>query len=324
MITLTDTLQSTASFLEWIAGTVLSEIKDYTKGVKEDTLEFYSKFSQETKEGCEKIKYAIYGGKFHGFEAVKEVLKEVSKMLLGQIKCVQKFLLARKGEAALLSIAIPIVGKIIAPAILVSTLLIYALDKVIKKPSPEKSAIANTKQDIEECFPDSDKIQKYSKLSDLAQKYTEMDVTSAHDVTSLSSDISPDLAENCAKFAKKSSMKLNRLEEEISCLNNLSLNSTEDCIVAKNTLENILLKLTTEVSMLSEHISGFSNTLNLLESSMKAEIEAKNIPQKLTSALALDNAQAAAESTSNSRLNRTAANINSSSKNSKRSFHDFQ
>lgn len=324
MITLTDTLQSTASFLEWIAGTALSEIKDYTQGVTDDVFEFYSSFSKETKEGCDKIKNVIYGDEFHGFEAVKEVLKEVSKMLLGQIKCVQKFLLARKGEAALLSIAIPIVGKIIAPAILVSTLLIYALDKVIKKPSPEKSAIANTKQDIEECFPDSDKMQKYPKLSDLAQKYTEMDVTSAHDVTSLSSDISPDLAENCAKFAKESSMKLNGLEEEISCLNKLSLNSIEDFTVAKNTLENILAKLTTEVSMLSEHISGLGNTRNLVESSMKDEMKAKHIPQKLTSALALDNAQAVAESTSNSRSNRTAANINNSSKNSKSRFQDFQ
>ncbi|KJV76705.1 hypothetical protein [Orientia tsutsugamushi] len=323
MITLTDTLQSTASFLEWTAGTVLSEIKDYAEGVKDDTLEFYHGFSKETKEGCEKIKDVIYGDKFYGFEAVKEVLKEVLKMLLGQIKCVQKFLLARKGEAALLSIAIPVVGKIIAPVILGTTLLIYALDKVIKKPGPEKSNVANTKQDIEECSPNADKMRKYPKLSDLAQKYTEMDVT-APNVASLSSDILPALAENCAKFAKESSMKLNGLEEEIICLNNLSLNSTEDFTVAKNTLENILAKLTTEVSMLSEHVSGLGNTRNLVESSMKGEMEAKHIPQKLTSALALDNGQAAAESTSNSRSNRTAANINNSTKNSKRSFHDFQ
>lgn len=324
MTILTDTLQSTASFLEWIAGTVLSEIKDYAQGVTDDTSEFYHGFSKETKEGCEKIKEVIYGDKFHGFEAVKEVFKEVSKMLLGQVKCVQKFLLARKGEAALLSIAIPIVGKIIAPAILVSTLLIYALDKVIKKSSPEKSTVANTKRDIEECSPDSDKMQKYPKLSDLAQKYTEMDVTSAPDVTSLSSDILPSLAENCAKFTKESLTKLNGLEEEISCLNNLSLNSTEYFTVAKNTLENILTTLTTEVSMLSEHISGLGNTRNLVKSSMKDEIEAKHIPQKLTSALALDNAQAVAESTSNNCSNRTAANINNSSKNSKSRFHDFQ
>lgn len=324
MITLTDTLQSTASFLEWAAGTVLSEIKDYAQGVKDDTSEFYCSFSKETKEGCEKIKNVIYGDEFHGFEAVKEVLKEVLKMLLEQIKCVQKFLLARKGEAALIAIAIPVVGKIIAPVILGSTLLIYALDKVIKKPGPEKSDAENTKQDIEKFSHDSDKMWKYPKLSDLAQKYTEMDVTSAHDVTSLSSDISPDLAENCAKFAKESLMKLNGLEEEISSLNNLSLNSTEDFIVARNTLENILAKLTTEVSMLSGHISCLGNTRNLVESSMKDEIEAKHIPQKLTSALALDNAQAVAESTSNSRSNRTAANINNSSKNSKSRFQDFQ
>ncbi|WP_064643810.1 hypothetical protein [Orientia tsutsugamushi] len=323
MITLTDTLQSTASFLEWTAGTVLSEIKDYAQGVKDDTSEFYCSFSKETKEGCEKIKNVIYGDEFHGFEAVKEVLKEVLKMLLGQIKCVQKFLLARKGEAALIAIAIPVVGKIIAPVILGSTLLIYALDKVIKKPGPEKSDAANTQRNIKECFPDSDKMQKYPKLSDLAQKYTEMDVT-AHDGASLSSDILHGLSENCAKFAKESSMKLNGLEEEIICLNNLSLNSTEDFTVAKNTLENILAKLTTEVSMLSEHVSGLGNTRNLVESSMKGEMEAKHIPQKLTSALALDNGQAAAESTSNSRSNRTAANINNSNKNSKRSFHDFQ
>lgn len=323
MITLTDTLQSTASFLEWTAGTVLSEIKDYAKGVTDDTLEFYHSFSKETKEGCEKIKNVIYGDEFHGFEAVKEVLKEVLKMLLEQIKCVQKFLLARKGEAALLSIAIPVVGEIIAPVILGSTLLIYALDKVIKKQSPEKSDAANTQRNIKECFPDSDKMGKYPKLSDLAQKYNEMDVT-AHDGASLSSDILPSLAENCAKFTKESLMKLNGLEEEIICLNNLSLNSTEDFTVAKNTLENILAKLTTEVSMLSEHVSGLGNTRNLVESSMKGEMEAKHIPQKLTSALALDNAQAAAESTSNSRSNRTAANINISSKNSKSRFHDFQ
>lgn len=323
MITLTDTLQSTASFLEWTAGTVLSEIKDYAQGVTDDTLEFYHGFSKETKEGCEKIKDVIYGDKFHGFEAVKEVLKEVLKMLLGQIKCVQKFLLARKGEAALLSIAIPVVGEIIAPVILGSTLLIYALDKVIKKQSPEKSDVANTKQDIEGCFPNADKMVKYPKLSDLAQKYTEMDVT-AHDGASLSSDILPSLVENCAKFTKESLMKLNGLEEEIICLNNLSLNSTEDFTVAKNTLENILAKLTTEVSMLSEHISSLGNTRNLVESSMKDEIEAKHIPQKLTSALALDNGQAVAESTSNSRSNRTAANINNSNKNSKSRFQDFQ
>ncbi|KJV93134.1 hypothetical protein OTSUT76_0761 [Orientia tsutsugamushi str. UT76] len=323
MITLTDTLQSTASFLEWTAGTVLSEIKDYAEGVKDDTLEFYHGFSKETKEGCEKIKNVIYGDEFHGFEAVKEVLKEVLKMLLEQIKCVQKFLLARKGEAALIAIAIPVVGKIIAPVILGSTLLIYALDKVIKKQSPEKSAVTNIKQDIKKFSPDSDKMGKYPKLSDLAQKYNEMDVT-AHDGASLSSDILPSLAENCAKFTKESLMKLNGLEEEIICLNNLSLNSTEDFTVAKNTLENILAKLTTEVSMLSEHVSGLGNTRNLVESSMKGEMEAKHIPQKLTSALALDNAQAAAESTSNSRSNRTAANINISSKNSKSRFHDFQ
>lgn len=318
MITLTDTLQSTVSFLEWTAGTILSEIKDYAQGITNDTLEFYNGFSKETKEGCEKIKEVIYGDKFHGFEAVKEVLKEVLKMLLGQIKCVQKLLLARKGEAALLSIAIPVVGKVIAPVILGSTLLIYILDKVIKKPSPEKSAVANTKQDIEECSPDSDKMRKYPKLSDLAQKYTEMDVTA------LGSDILPGLAKNCAKFAKESLMKLNGLEEEISSLNKLSLNSTENFTAAKNTLENILAKLTTEVSMLSEHISGLGNTRNLVESSMKDEIEEKHIPQKLTSALALDNAQAAAKSTSNNLSNRTAANINSSSKNSKSRFHDFQ
>ncbi|SPR07239.1 Uncharacterised protein [Orientia tsutsugamushi str. Gilliam] len=318
MITLTDTLQSTASFLEWIAGTVLSEIKDYAHGVTDDTLAFYRGFSKETKEGCEKIREIIDGNEFHGFEAVKEVLKEVSKMLLGQLKCVQKFLLARKGEAALLSIAIPIVGEIIAPVILVSTLLIYALDKFTKKQSPEKSAVANTKQDIEECSPDSDKMRKYHKLSDLAQKYTEMDVTS------LSNDILPALAENCTKFAKESLIKLNELEEKISSLNKLSLNSTEDFTVAKNTLEDILAKLTTEVSMLSEHISSLGNTRNLVESSMKHEIEAKHIPQKLTSALALDNGQAVAESTSNSRSNRTAANINNSSKNPKSSFHNFQ
>ncbi|KJV55975.1 hypothetical protein [Orientia tsutsugamushi] len=323
MITLTDTLQSTASFLEWTAGTVLSEIKDYVEGVKDDTSKFYCSFSKETKEGCEKIKNVIYGDEFHGFEAVKEVLKEVLKMLLEQIKCVQKFLLARKGEAALLSIAIPVVGKIIAPVILGSTLMIYALDKVIKKPGPEKSDVANTKQDIEECFPNPDKMRKYPKLSDLAQKYTEMDVT-APNVASLSSDILPSLVENCAKFTKESLMKLNGLEEEIICLNNLSLNSTEDFTVAKNTLENILAKLTTEVSMLSEHISCLGNTRNLVESSMKDEIEAKHIPQKLTSALALDNGQAAAESTSNNRSNKAAANINSSSKNSKSRFHDFQ
>ncbi|WP_342637585.1 hypothetical protein [Orientia tsutsugamushi] len=323
MITLTDTLQSTASFLEWTAGTVLSEIKDYAEGVKDDTLEFYHGFSKETKEGCEKIKNVIYGDEFHGFEAVKEVLKEVLKMLLEQIKCVQKFLLARKGEAALLSIAIPVVGEIIAPVILGSTLLIYALDKVIKKQSPEKTDLANTKRDIKKFSPDSDKMGKYPKLSDLAQKYNEMDVT-AHDGASLSSDILPSLAENCAKFTKESLMKLNGLEEEIICLNNLSLNSTEDFTVAKNTLENILAKLTTEVSMLSEHVSGLGNTRNLVESSMKGEMEAKHIPQKLTSALALDNAQAAAESTSNSRSNRTAANINISSKNPKSRFHDFQ
>ncbi|WP_371218444.1 hypothetical protein ACA350_08085 [Orientia tsutsugamushi] len=323
MITLTDTLQSTASFLEWTAGTVLSEIKDYAKGVTDDTLEFYHSFSKETKEGCEKIKDVIYGDEFHGFEAVKEVLKEVLKMLLEQIKCVQKFLLARKGEAALIAIAIPVVGKIIAPVILGSTLLIYALDKVIKKPGPEKSDAANTKQDIEKFSPDSDKMGKYPKLSDLAQKYTEMDVT-AQDGASLSSDILPALAENCAKFAKESSMKLNGLEEEISRLKDLSLDSTEDFTVAKNTLENILAKLTTEVSMLSEHISSLGNIRNLVESSMKDEIEAKHIPQKLTSVLALDNGQAVAESTSNSRSNRTAANINNSSKNSKSRFHDFQ
>lgn len=323
MITLTDTLQSTASFLEWTAGTVLSEIKDYAEGVKDDTLEFYHGFSKETKEGCEKIKDVIYGDKFYGFEAVKEILKEVLKMLLGQIKCVQKFLLARKGEAALLSIAIPVVGKIIAPVILGSTLLIYALDKVIKKQSPEKSAVANIKQDIKKFSPDSDKMGKYPKLSDLAEKYTEMDIT-AHDGASLSSDILPGLAENCAKFANESLMNLNGLEEEISSLNNLSLNSTKDFTVAKNTLENILAKLTTEVNMLSEHISSLDNVRNLVESSMRDEIEAKHIPQKLTSALALDNGQAVAESTSNSRSNRTAANINSSSKNSKSRFHDFQ
>lgn len=323
MITLTDTLQSTASFLEWIAGTVLSEIKDYAHGVTDDTLAFYRGFSKETKEGYEKIREIIDGNEFHGFEAVKEVLKEVSKMLLEQLKCVQKFLLARKGEAALLSIAIPIVGEIIAPVILVSTLLIYALDKFTKKQSPEKSDVANTKQDIEECSPDSDKMRKYPKLSDLAQKYTEMCVTT-HDVASLSSDILPGLAENCLKFAKESLMKLNGLEEEISRLNNLSLNSTEDFTVAKNTLKNILAKLTTEVSMLSEHISSLGDTRNLVESSMKGEIEAKHISQKLTSALALDNAQAAG-STSNNRSNRrTAANINSSSKKSKSRFHDFQ
>lgn len=318
MITLTDTLQSTASFLEWTAGTVLSEIKDYAQGVKDDTLEFYHGFSKETKEGCEKIKDVIYGNKFHGFEAVKEVLKEVLKMLLGQIKCVQKFLLARKGEAALLSIAIPVVGEIIAPVILGSTLLIYALDKVIKKQSPEKTDVANTKRDIKQCSPDSNKMEKYPKLSDLAQKYTEMDVTA------LSSDILPGLAENCAKFANESLMNLNGLEEEISSLNKLSLNSTKDFTVAKNTLENILAKLTTEVSMLSEHISSLGNTRNLVEPSMRDEIEAKHIPQKLTSALALDNGQAVAESTSNSRSNRTAANINNSSKNSKSRFQDFQ
>nr|WP_064591438.1 hypothetical protein [Orientia tsutsugamushi] len=323
MITLTDTLQSTASFLEWTAGTVLSEIKDYAQGVKDDTSEFYCSFSKETKEGCEKIKNVIYGDEFHGFEAVKEVLKEVLKMLLEQIKCVQKFLLARKGEAALIAIAIPVVGKIIAPVILGSTLLIYALDKVIKKPGPEKSDAANTQRSIKECFPDSDKMQKYPKLSDLAQKYTEMDVT-AHDGASLSSDILHGLSENCAKFAKESSMKLNGLEEEISRLKDLSLDSTEDFTVAKNTLEDILAKLTTEVSMLSEHISCLGNTRNLVESSMRDEIEAKHIPQKLTSALALDNAQAAAESTSNSRSNRTAANINNSNKNSKSRFQDFQ
>ncbi|SPM46381.1 Uncharacterised protein [Orientia tsutsugamushi] len=321
MITLTDTLQSTASFLEWTAGTVLSEIKDYAQGVKDDTSEFYCSFSKETKEGCEKIKNVIYGDEFHGFEAVKEVLKEVLKMLLGQIKCVQKFLLARKGEAALLSIAIPIVGKIIAPVILGSTLLIYALDKVIKKQSPEKTDAANTKRDIKQCSPDSNKMEQYPKLSDLAQKYTEMDVT-AHDGASLSSDILHGLSENCTKFAKESSMKLNGLEEEISRLKDLSLE--EDFTVAKNTLENILAKLTTEISMLSERISDLSNTHNLVESSMKDEIEAKHIPQKLTSALALDNGQAASESTSNRRSNRTAANINSSSKNSKSRFHDFQ
>ncbi|WP_371253587.1 hypothetical protein [Orientia tsutsugamushi] len=323
MITLTDTLQSTASFLEWTAGTVLSEIKDYAEGVKDDTLEFYHGFSKETKEGCEKIKDVIYGDEFHGFEAVKELLKEVLKMLLEQIKCVQKFLLARKGEAALIAIAIPVVGEIIAPVILGSTLLIYALDKVIKKQSPEKTDVANTKRDIKQCSPDSNKMGKYPKLSDLAQKYTEMDVT-AHDGASLSSDILHGLSENCAKFAKESSMKLNGLEEEISRLKDLSLDSTEDFTVAKNTLENILAKLTTEVSMLSEHISSLGNTRNLVKSSMKGEMEAKHIPQKLTSALALDNAQAAAESTSNSRSNRTAANINNSTKNSKRSFHDFQ
>lgn len=323
MITLTDTLQSTASFLEWTAGTVLSEIKDYAEGVKGDTLEFYHGFSKETKEGCEKIKNVIYGDEFHGFEAVKEVLKEVLKMLLGQIKCVQKFLLARKGEAALLSIAIPVVGEIIAPVILGSTLLIYALDKIIKKQSPEKTDVANTKRDIKQCSPDSNKMEKYPKLSDLAQKYTEMDVT-AHDSASLSSDILHGLSENCTKFAKESSMKLNGLEEEISRLKDLSLDSTEDFTVAKNTLENILAKLTTEVSMLSEHISGLDNTHNLVESSMRDEMEAKHIPQKLTSALALDNAQAAAESTSNSRSNRTAANINNSNKNSKSRFQDFQ
>ncbi|BAG40362.1 hypothetical protein OTT_0904 [Orientia tsutsugamushi str. Ikeda] len=318
MITLTSTLQSTVYFLEWTTDTVLSEIKDYAQGVKDDTSEFYCSFSKETKEGCEKIKNVIYGDEFHGFEAVKEVLKEVLKMLLGQIKCVQKFLLARKGEAALIAIAIPVVGKIIAPVILGSTLLIYALDKVIKKQSPEKSAVANIKQDIKKFSPDSDKMGKYPKLSDLAQKYTEMDVTA------LSSDILPGLAENCAKFANESLIKLNGLEEKISSLNKLSLNSTEDFTVAKNTLENILAKLTTEVSMLSEHVSGLGNTCNLVESSMKGEMEAKHIPQKLTSALALDNAQAAAESTSNSRSNRTAANINISSKNSKSRFHDFQ
>lgn len=318
MITLTDTLQSTASFLEWTAGAVLSEIKDYAQGVKDDTSEFYCSFSKETKEGCEKIKNVIYGDEFHGFEAVKEVLKEVLKMLLEQIKCVQKFLLERKGEAALIAIAIPVVGKIIAPVILGSTLLIYALDKVIKKPGPEKSDAANIQRNIKECFPDSDKMQKYPKLSDLAQKYTEMDVTA------LSSDILPGLAENCAKFANESLMNLNGLEEEISRLKDLSLDSTEDFTVAKNSLENILAKLTTEVSMLSEHISSLGNTRNLVESSMKGEMEAKHIPQKLTSALALDNAQAAAESTSNRRSNRTAANINSSSKNSKSRFHDFQ
>ncbi|KJV75486.1 Uncharacterised protein [Orientia tsutsugamushi] len=323
MITLTDTLQSTASFLEWTAGTVLSEIKDYAQGVKDDTSEFYHGFSKETKEGCEKIKNVIYGDEFHGFEAVKEVLKEVLKMLLEQIKCVQKFLLARKGEAALIAIAIPVVGEIIAPVILGSTLLIYALDKVIKKQSPEKTDVANTKRDIKQCSPDSNKMEKYPKLSDLAQKYTEMDVT-VHDGASLSSDILHGLSENCTKFAKESSMKLNGLEEEISRLKDLSLDSTEDFTVAKNTLENILVKLTTEVSMLSKHISDLGNTRNLVESSMKGEMEAKHIPQKLTSALALDNAQAAAESTSNSRSNRTAANINSSSKNSKSRFHDFQ
>ncbi|QES95682.1 hypothetical protein [Orientia tsutsugamushi] len=323
MITLTDTLQSTASFLEWTAGTVLSEIKDYAEGVKDDTLEFYHGFSKETKEGCEKIKNVIYGDEFHGFEAVKEVLKEVLKMLLEQIKCVQKFLLARKGEAALLSIAIPVVGEIIAPVILGSTLLIYALDKVIKKQSPEKTDLANTKRDIKKFSPDSDKMGKYPKLSDLAQKYNEMDVT-AQDGASLSSDILPALAENYAKFAKESSMKLNGLEEEISRLKDLSLDSTEDFTVAKNTLENILAKLTTEVSMLSEHISSLGNIRNLVESSMKDEIEAKHIPQKLTSVLALDNGQAVAESTSNSCSNRTAANINISSKNPKSRFHDFQ
>ncbi|KJV57230.1 hypothetical protein [Orientia tsutsugamushi] len=323
MITLTDTLQSTASFLEWTAGTVLSEIKDYAQGVKDDTSEFYCSFSKETKEGCEKIKNVIYGDEFHGFEAVKEVLKEVLKMLLEQIKCVQKFLLARKGEAALIAIAIPVVGEIIAPVILGSTLLIYALDKVIKKQSPEKTDLANTKRDIKQCSPDSNKMEKYPKLSDLAQKYTEMDVT-AHDSASLSSDILHGLSENCTKFANESLMNLNGLEEEISSLNNLSLNSTEDFTLAKHTLENILAKLTTEVSMLSERISDLSNTHNLVESSMKDEIEAKHIPQKLTSALALDNGQAASESTSNRRSNRTAANINSSSKNSKSSFHDFQ
>ncbi|KJV56276.1 hypothetical protein OCHUTO_0543 [Orientia chuto str. Dubai] len=266
MITLNQTLHQTLGFLQWTTDAVLSEIKDYGKDLIKDSEEFYTKFSQETKKSCDKIKSIISSDKYSGIETAKEVLKEVLKMLLEQVKCVQKYIVARKTEFALLSIAIPTVGKVIAPIILVSSLLIYALDKIIKKSKSEET-IANTEHDVEST-PDSKKMDKYPKLNDLAKSYSNMDITPCYN-----SDISSALTSQDINFIKASSAKLHALEKTACHLSAMPLNSKEDITKAREMLATYLKELTTEFSILSQRANNLCSSDSLLKPSTNNQEE---------------------------------------------------
>lgn len=141
-----DTLESAAEFFKWMGLIAVTEVKEYSSRLRSDIVGFYDNISKANHKTYHKIKDIINSDKT-AYARFKEGSKEVILGLIENLRYVNEFIWKHRAEAAALAIFVPIVGKLISPIILCTSIMIYALSKMTGKTlNQEETEILNMVQ----------------------------------------------------------------------------------------------------------------------------------------------------------------------------------